>query len=153
MWKKYHCANVLTDPLAVMNFFIQKLYYRRNYVAKSIFLVLVRCWNIGEYMNDKYCHKVLDIESVCLVRVPSSWYHVTGDIIISFVLFVCRTYQNIPWVHCNYYSQVGVRVQKTHYSSREIDTIVFGVTTTNLILDVSIVVAHPYFQSRKVITR
>jgi hypothetical protein len=44
-------------------------------------------------MNDKYLPEVLDIQSVCLVRVPSSRFRVIGDIIISSVLFVCRTYK------------------------------------------------------------
>jgi hypothetical protein len=78
------------------------------------------------YINDKYFHKILDIKSVCLVRVPSSSYHVIGDIIISFVLLACRTYQNIRWVYCNSNSQVEVRVHKTHYPSWEIDSYCWG---------------------------
>jgi hypothetical protein len=76
-------------------------------------------------MNDKYFHKVLDIESVFAARA-SSWYHVIGDIIILSVLFVCRTYQNIPWVHCDSYSQREVRVHKTHYPSWETDNLIVG---------------------------
>ena len=78
------------------------------------------------YMNDKCFHKIPDFKSVYLVRVPSSWYHVIGDIIISSVLLVCRTYQNIRWVYCDSYSQVEVRVHKTHYPSSEIDSYCWG---------------------------
>jgi len=59
-----------------------------------------------------------------MVRVPSSWYDVIGDIIILFVLFVCWTYQNILWVHRDSYSRREVRVHKTHYPSwDETDTL------------------------------
>ena len=77
-------------------------------------------------MNDKYYPKVLDIQSVCLVRVPLSSFHVIGDTIISSILSVCRTYQNILCVHCDSSSQRQVRVQKTHYPIWEIDTLFVG---------------------------
>jgi hypothetical protein len=49
-------------------------------------------------MNNKYLHKVLDMQSVCLACMTSSCFRVIGDIIISSILFVCRTYKNIVCV-------------------------------------------------------
>ena len=74
-------------------------------------------------MNDKYYPKVLDIQSVCWVRVPSSNFRVIGDIMISSILFVRWIYQNILRVHCDSSSQREVRVRKTHYPVWEIDTL------------------------------
>ena len=62
------------------------------------------------------------MQSVCLVRVPSSSFRGTGDIIISSILFVCRMYPNILHMHCDSSSESEVRVQKTHYPIWEIDT-------------------------------
>jgi len=64
-------------------------------------------------MSDKYYPKVLDIQCVCWVHVPSSSFHVIGDIIISSIIFVCWMYQNILLMHCDSSSQREVRVQKT----------------------------------------